>query len=197
MGSSQALRPLTPRERERLFGSFRFVAAPTATNPEGIRILDGWAERNIVRVYVPQLADGAARGTIEGAPRSGLVPWHREGARQLVELFAAWEHAGLMSLVLSWAGSWVPRFVRGSRTVLSNHAWGTAFDINAAWNPLGRAPAAREARGSVRELVPIAHEHGFVWGGDFSRPDGMHFEIGIRGEELYPGELLDAPLPKR
>src|SRR5690606_24730798 len=112
MGSPLTLRPLSARERERLFGSFRFEPAPTDSNPEGIRILDGWAERNIVRVYVPQLANGAARGAIAGAPKSGLVSWHREGARQLVELFAAWEHAGLMSLVLSWAGSWVPRFVR-------------------------------------------------------------------------------------
>jgi len=32
-------------------------------------------------------------------------------------------------------------------------------------------------KGCVRELVPIAHENGFYWGGHFSRLDGMHFEI--------------------
>ncbi|NRA35694.1 MAG: M15 family metallopeptidase, partial [Polyangiaceae bacterium] len=33
------------------------------------------------------------------------------------------------------------------------------------------------SEGSVRELVTIAEEHGFYWGGFFStRPDGMHFE---------------------
>jgi len=25
--------------------------------------------------------------------------------------------------------------------------------------------------------VPIAHDHGFYWGGHFSRSDGMHFEV--------------------
>jgi hypothetical protein len=41
-------------------------------------------------------------------------------------------------------------------------------------------------KGCVRELVPIANEHGFYWGGHFGsvvngkmigRMDGMHFEI--------------------
>jgi hypothetical protein len=32
-------------------------------------------------------------------------------------------------------------------------------------------------KGCVRELVPIANEFGFYWGGHFSRMDGMHFEI--------------------
>lgn len=60
----------------------------------------------------------------------------------------------------------------------SNHAWGTAFDINVPWNGLGATPALVGARGSVRKLVPLANEHGFYWGGHFNgRPDGMHFEI--------------------
>ncbi len=62
---------------------------------------------------------------------------------------------------------------------LSNHAYGTAFDINAAQNGLGVEPAAIGKRGCVRELVPLANRHGFFWGGHFSkRKDGMHFEVG-------------------
>lgn len=39
-------------------------------------------------------------------------------------------------------------------------------------------PALEDAQGSLRELVPIANEHGFFWGGHFKRrPDGMHFEV--------------------
>lgn len=35
-------------------------------------------------------------------------------------------------------------------------------------------------QGCVRELVEIATEQGFYWGGHFkSRPDGMHFEVAI------------------
>jgi hypothetical protein len=61
---------------------------------------------------------------------------------------------------------------------LSNHAWGTAFDINVQWNGLGITPAFRNEAGSVRDLVEIAYQNGFYWGGWFkSRQDGMHFEV--------------------
>lgn len=30
---------------------------------------------------------------------------------------------------------------------------------------------------TVLDLVKIANEHGFYWGGHFPRLDGMHFEI--------------------
>ena len=64
--------------------------------------------------------------------------------------------------------------------MLSNHAFGTAFDINVPFNPLGARPALIGKQGSVRELVPIANEHGFFWGGHFGkRPDGMHFEVAV------------------
>lgn len=69
----------------------------------------------------------------------------------------------LIRLVLTYAGSFDPRFIRGSTTTLSNHAFGSAFDINAEWNPLGHTPAPKGTEGSVRELVPIAHEYGFYW----------------------------------
>lgn len=49
-----------------------------------------------------------------------------------------------------------PRFVRGGRPVLSNHAWGRAFDVNYQWNRLATVPALRNEKGSVRDLVPIA-----------------------------------------
>jgi len=92
-------------------------------------------------------------------------------------LFDDWQSANLTEKILSWGGSWVPRFVRGSRTSLSNHAWGTAFDINHQWNGLGIRPTLRDEKGSVRDLVEIAYQNGFYWGGWFkSRPDGMHFE---------------------
>jgi len=67
--------------------------------------------------------------------------------------------------------------VRGSRKTLSNHAYGTAFDINAGWNPMGRTPPVVKKEGSVRRLVETANVYGFYWGGHYpNRPDGMHFE---------------------
>ena len=163
--------PLSAAERERVFGKFAFQPAGNPSNPEAILITDGWGAKNIAQVPVPQL-----RG-VTGAPASGIIPFHEKAADQLVALWAAWEAEGLLPLVLSFAGSWAPRFVRGSRSYLSNHAWGTAFDINAAWNGLGVTPALVGKKGSVRKLVPLAQEHGMFWGGWFDRKDGMHFEV--------------------
>ena len=158
-------------QRQALFGAFSYEPAPTPQNPEAIRITDGWVGENIRRVVVPQLQG------VPGAPHTGGVFFHKAVSDQLVRLFQAWEDAGLLHLVESWAGSWVPRFIRGSRSTLSNHAFGTAFDINAPWNPLGATPAGRGEKGTVIPLVKLANEHGFFWGGHFrSRPDGMHFE---------------------
>lgn len=166
--------PLGSQERGNLFGTFRFEAAPTQGNPEGIVIRDNWALTNVVTVEVPQL-----KGKV-GAPGSGKVPFHAKAAKQFKDLWQAWEDEGLLPLVLSWAGSWAPRFIRGSRTTLSNHAWATAFDINAGWNGLGAEPALVGKQGSVRKLVPIANDFGFYWGGHFKgRPDGMHFEVAV------------------
>lgn len=165
------LKPASLATRQKLFGAFEFKPAPSSGNPEGIKILGSWVRDNIAKVVVPQLKG------VYGAPASGTVFWHKAAVPQLLGLFQAWEDADLSHLVHSWAGSWVPRFIRGSRTSLSNHAWGTAFDINVPWNGLRRRPALVGQKGSVRELVPLAAQYGFYWGGWFTRQDGMHFEV--------------------
>lgn len=158
-------------KREDVFDKFAYTPKPTPANPEAIVVDPEWVKNNIVSVIIPQLK------SVSGGPKNGVVRCHYRVAQNMIDLFAAWEGADLLSLVLTWDGMWVPRFVRGSRTTLSNHAWGTAFDINARWNPLGRAPAPRETIGSVEDLVPLARQHGFLWGGEWgSRPDAMHFE---------------------
>jgi hypothetical protein len=122
-------------------------------------------------VEIPQLVG------VKGAGRAKKFPFHKKVAGQVQGLFEMWEHYSYTHLILTYAGSWVPRFIRGSRTALSSHAWGTAFDINAAWNGYGRRPAMFGDEGCVRELVEIAVDHGFYWGGWFPRNDGMHFEV--------------------
>lgn len=162
---------LSPAERAKIFGKFSFTAAPSRLNPEGIKITDDWTEKNIIRVEVEALKN------VAGSSKTGTVLLHRAISRQFIKLFDDWNNAGLSEKILTWGGMWVPRFVRGSRTTLSNHSWGTAFDINVPWNGLGVQPALKDEKGSVRDLVEIAYSNGFYWGGWFrSRPDGMHFE---------------------
>lgn len=156
-------------ERQKVFGKYSYVIADNKGN---IRITDDWQKNNIVKVNIPQLIG------IKGAPQSGNVYFHRLVAEQTQALFAAWEKEGLMKLALSWSGSFVPRMVRGSKTTLSNHAFGTAFDINVPQNWLGVIPARIGEEGCLRELVPLANKFGFYWGGHYpKRPDGMHFEV--------------------
>lgn len=162
--------PLTSAQADAMFGRYKYVAAPTASNAEAIRITDGWDTRNIVVEVIPQLVKAGVHAT-------GRASMHRLAAPQTLALWQAWEDAGLLHLVRSWEGMFVPRFIRGSRTTLSNHAKGSAFDINYTGNELGRTPMAAGKLGSVRELVPLAVHFGFYWGGWFSRADGMHFEI--------------------
>jgi hypothetical protein len=140
-----------------------------------------WEQKNIVKVEIPQLV--IVRGKLKNKEDKALIPtdgkirFHKIAAKQLQDLWISWEKADLLDLVINYAGSFVPRFVRGSRSTLSNHAFGTAFDINAAWNMIGSIPAFTKEHGSVRELVPLANKFGLYWGGHFSRMDGMHFEV--------------------
>jgi hypothetical protein len=187
-GEREPLRPLGSNvRRAEVFGSFRWVSANSPRDPEAIRILGDWVQTHTVQVHIPQLAHIPGivhRGKRAGAgPRSGMVQCHRLIERQLKCLWQAWDDAGLLELVITWGGMWVPRLIRqpGRRPhellpILSNHAFATAFDINVPWNQMGREPAPSGARGSVLELVPLAERHGFFWGGHFARRDGMHFE---------------------
>ncbi|QIL40703.1 hypothetical protein G7074_16385 [Pedobacter sp. HDW13] len=153
--------------RQQMFGRMEFVSQPQVENPEHIKITNNWIE-NIVTVSIPQL---------KGILKKPEIQFHKAAKDQLIGLWARWEHDGMLGLVKSWQGSFEPRFERNSRTVLSNHAFGTAFDINEEWNQFHTLPSLVGNEGSVRELVPAANEFGFFWGGHFKRPDGMHFEV--------------------
>lgn len=162
---------LSPAERDALFGAITCV--PLGSDGS-IRITNGFAAQNIVTTLVNELV-GVQVGSVKS---QGRVTLHKKAVRPFAALLAAWKQAGLLPLVLTFEGAYNPRFVRGRPGVLSAHAWGTAFDINYAWNLLGTTPALKGRKGSVRELVHLANEHGWYWGGHFrGRPDGMHFEL--------------------
>ena len=170
------------------FGPIEFRMAGDPSSPERIVITNGFTEVKIVNVRVPQLAN------MTGAPVSLSVQWNRLAVPQLLGLWLAWDQAGLLSRVKTWEGSFVPRCVRGHIGELSNHAFGAAFDINFPWNALGTVPALVSARGCVRELVSIANQLGFFWGGHFhNRLDGNHFEVARVMTDTEVADKLGSP----
>ena len=159
--------PLSPQARARCFGAFDFEAAPLPGDKEHVKVLGDWRKRNIRGAHLPAFGGRAAR----------VVGVHVKIAGRLEALFRAWAEDDLLGDIVRWNGAYNPRFIRGSVTRLSNHSFGSAFDLNAAQNPLRDPGASWGEVGCVWRLVPRAFEQGFYWGGWFKgRPDGMHFE---------------------
>ena len=70
------------------------------------------------------------------------------------------------------------RMIRGDEKTLSNHASGTAIDLNALLHPLGKVGTFDSKK--VPMIRALAKKYGCTWGGDFkTRKDEMHFEIAI------------------
>jgi len=179
--------------RNRDFGCFKFVQLPRAQRPDAEAIVirgrcdasaPDWVASSIVSMEVPQLK--FARGF------GGRIRCHTRAAPIIKALFEKWEAEDLLHLIMSYEGCFVPRYKRrqappGSSghgekkssnvPKLSNHSFGSAFDINFTDNQLGEEPARCGMRGSVRELVAAANSLGVFWGGHFGTKDGMHFEI--------------------
>ena len=84
------------------------------------------------------------------------------------------------------------RPIRGG-TELSNHASGTAEDLNATKHPLGTAPSASFHPVQIAAIHKLlARAQGCIrWGGDYvGRKDPMHFEI-VKGEAACRAALAN------
>lgn len=77
---------------------------------------------------------------------------------------------GLNKEMKTWDGCFIIRQKRGLSS-LSMHSWGLAVDINAFENQLGQKPKLSA------KFVKCFTDAGLEWGGNWSRIDGMHFEI--------------------
>ncbi len=163
-------RTLSAEKTEEYFGKIEY----TPLGNGSIQITNGWDKKHIKSIYISQLNKiNQAWGHDKGN-----ILFHEKGARQMKALWDAWEKEGLLGYVTDWCCSYGPRFIRGSSVRLSNHAYGTAFDINIRTNALGKMPPIVGEKGSVRLLVPLANKFGFFWGGHYrNRKDGMHFEL--------------------
>ena len=89
--------------------------------------------------------------------------------------------------IVQYSQSWgyAYRKISGSES-LTNHASGTAIDINAVKHPMGRRDTystenQAKIRGMVKKLDGVVR-----WGGDYNtRPDDMHFEINVPPSQAY------------
>lgn len=107
------------------------------------------------------------------------IPVRSGPAGDLLIWAAARWHREIEPLVPGTCWGWAYRPIRGGGA-LSNHASGTAIDLNAPQHPLGTAPSANFTPaqiGTIRRLV--ADSKGCLrWGGDYTgRKDGMHLEV--------------------
>jgi hypothetical protein len=93
------------------------------------------------------------------------VRCHARAAPIWLALFARWEQDDLLHLILTYDGCFVPRYKRDQAppdtgghparrsvdvSALSNHSFGSAFDINAVDNGFGSVPALCGRRRDAR-----------------------------------------------
>jgi hypothetical protein len=189
----QNLRSPSNESRNQGLGCFKFKQLPleNRSDPDEVVVLgscngaiDDWRRTHIVNIEIPQLR--FAMGF------TGTVTCHRLVAPQVQKLFARWEELDLLHLMHDFDGMFSPRYKRGrspsttghsvKQSVdvdqLSNHAFGSAMDINANDNPFNAELALCPMRGCVRDLVASANDLGFFGGSHFGTPkDGIHFEF--------------------
>ena len=82
-----------------------------------------------------------------------------------------------------------------STTTWSNHSWGIAVDINSLDYPQGKRPASNDpiwrlAQRVVDEIRTLSGKPVFRWGGTFSTPDPMHFEICASSVDVKSGVTI-------
>ncbi|MEP1929716.1 MAG: M15 family metallopeptidase [Paracoccaceae bacterium] len=74
------------------------------------------------------------------------------------------------------AGAICARLIRGSRSSVSNHSWGTAIDVKLEGKLDGFGDGGTQF--GLLILAELFNEEGWFWGATYNREDSMHFEVG-------------------
>ena len=132
-----------------------------------------WQRTNLVRISTPFPM------TFGGKRISG-ISIHRKCAESLSRVLQAiWTASGHNQAVIEqwgmdkFGGSFSYRLMRGINR-LSMHAYGCAVDFDVERNGLGD-PTPHFANCPL--VLDAFAQEGWVWGGRWRRPDGMHFRL--------------------
>lgn len=145
------------------------ASATTLRSQNGWTVITKSTSAKLVTYKVP----GTAHGLLLRRGDAGVL---------LVD-FARWYNRHVEKLSLYKAGDdygWSYRKIRGSTTTYSNHASGTAMDLNATRHPLGTTAAHSFTQAQIDKIHKRLKRYSGVirWGGDYvHRKDPMHFEI--------------------
>lgn len=149
---------------EKIFGTFSYKEGKS-----GRVIPDkAWVAANIVRLRVPYGNDSD--------PLIAMLYCHRKVALSIEAAFDELEQAGLLYLVRSVDGCYVPRHILWKPAKpLSRHSWGGALDLNAKYFPYGsqKQQDARLVAALARHGFACGHKDGGLWKTTY---DPMHFE---------------------
>jgi hypothetical protein len=103
----------------------------------------------------------------------------------LLSHLALWFHEAVEPLAVDAWDDWgyAYRPIRGQSQGFSNHASGTAMDLNAQKHPLGSRNTFTERQAFlIRARLRVLYDDTIRWGGDYqNRADEMHFEL-VAGE---------------
>lgn len=87
---------------------------------------------------------------------------------------------------LGTAGALCARLIRGSRSAVSNHSWGTAIDLKLEDQLDAFADGGTQF--GLLLLAELFNEEGWFWGATYSREDSMHFEVGVETLRQWQAE---------
>lgn len=86
------------------------------------------------------------------------------------------------------AGALCVRLIRGSRSSISNHSWGTAIDLKLKGRLDGFGDGSTQF--GLLLIAELFNEEGWFWGATYSREDSMHFEVGVETLRKWAAEGL-------
>lgn len=143
------------------------------------KVAPQWEAQNLVVVASPWRMvtswrdEKGVRRPVKG------VRVHRKCAESLARVFAAiWQASGQdQAKIEQWGchllgGGFTYRAKRGGSS-LSMHAYGCAIDLDPDRNGMGDTTPNFA---NIREVLNAFASEGWEWGGDWSSPDGMHWQ---------------------